>query len=119
MKKNNFLKRQKKNNIFVFLEPGWTGIDCSIDIDECKTIQPCKAAKTCINLQGSYKCECLDSFTGQNCEMVGIIKSFFFITADIYQVSILLLLNLLSLTYTNIQNFIRNMILINTNPIEF
>ena len=52
------------------LDSGWTGVDCSIDIDECKTIQPCRAAKTCINLPGSYKCECLDSFTGHNCEMV-------------------------------------------------
>jgi len=69
----HLLKRRKK---IVFLEPGWTGIDCSIDIDECKTIRPCKAAKTCINLLGSYKCECLDSFTGQNCETVRIIKSF-------------------------------------------
>ena len=56
-----------------FLDPGWTGIDCTIDINECQTIKPCKAAKTCINLPGSYKCECLDSFTGQNCERVCIL----------------------------------------------
>ncbi len=68
MKKKQLLIRKKK--VFVFLDPGWTGIDCSIDIDECKIIQPCKAARTCINLRGSYKCQCLDSFTGQNCEMV-------------------------------------------------
>jgi len=60
-------------NIYVqwILDPGWTGRDCSIDIDECQTIQPCKAAKSCINLPGSYKCDCFDSFGGQNCEMVG------------------------------------------------
>lgn len=66
-------KKKKFNHLFSFVDPGWTGIDCSIDIDECKTIQPCRAAKTCINLPGSYKCECLDSFTGHNCEMVCMI----------------------------------------------
>lgn len=54
----------------LFSDPGWTGSDCSIDIDECRTIQPCKAAKSCINQPGSYQCECLESFTGQNCELV-------------------------------------------------
>jgi hypothetical protein len=65
-----------KENIrwFWYLDPGWTGIDCSEDVDECKTIQPCKAARACINLPGTYKCDCLDSFGGQNCEMVGRIN---------------------------------------------
>lgn len=52
-------------------ESGWTGRDCSEDIDECETMKPCKAARNCINQPGSYKCECLENFVGQNCEMVG------------------------------------------------
>jgi hypothetical protein len=65
------LKRKKERKyLFKYLDPGWTGIDCSEDIDECKIIQPCKAARACINLPGTYKCDCLDSFGGQNCEMV-------------------------------------------------
>ena len=52
------------------LDPGWTGVDCLEDIDECQTIQPCRAATICINLVGSYKCQCFESFTGQNCEVV-------------------------------------------------
>ena len=63
-------KERERICLFSYLDPGWTGIDCSEDIDECKTIQPCKAARTCINLPGTYKCDCFDSFGGQNCEMV-------------------------------------------------
>jgi hypothetical protein len=64
------IKTETKKKRIVYLDPGWTGIDCSEDIDECKMIQPCKAARACINLPGTYKCDCLDSFGGQNCEMV-------------------------------------------------
>ena len=63
--------REREIDQWDTLDPGWTGVDCSEDIDECKIIQPCKAARTCINLPGSYKCDCFDSFGGQNCEMVG------------------------------------------------
>ena len=52
-------------------ESGWTGRDCLEDIDECETMKPCKAARHCINQAGSYKCDCLENFVGQNCEMVG------------------------------------------------
>ena len=57
-------KFSDKERIVCVLDPGWTGIDCSEDIDECKIIQPCREARTCINLPGSYKCQCLESFTG-------------------------------------------------------
>jgi hypothetical protein len=68
MKERQRLRNKKR--FIEYLDPGWTGIDCSDDINECKTMQPCKAARACINLPGSYKCDCLESFTGQNCELV-------------------------------------------------
>jgi Notch-like protein len=69
-KEKQYLTLSGKKNCCYILDPGWTGVDCSEDIDECKTTQPCKAARNCINLPGSYKCECFESFTGFNCEMV-------------------------------------------------
>lgn len=64
------MKKIKIDCLFKYLDPGWTGIDCSEDIDECKTIHPCHAARACVNLPGTYKCECFDTFGGPNCEMV-------------------------------------------------
>ncbi|CAF1157323.1 unnamed protein product [Didymodactylos carnosus] len=36
-------------------DEGWTGDDCLTDIDECETVKPCKAAKSCLNIPGTYK----------------------------------------------------------------
>ena len=52
------------------IEPGWTGFDCSEDIDECSVKRPCREARVCLNQPGSYKCDCLENFIGQNCETV-------------------------------------------------
>ncbi|CAF4503736.1 unnamed protein product, partial [Didymodactylos carnosus] len=43
------------NNYTCVCDSGWTGNDCLTDIDECETLKPCKAAKTCLNLPGTYK----------------------------------------------------------------
>ena len=39
--------------------PGWQGLDCSDDVDECKdnTID-CPDSSDCINIPGSYICAC-------------------------------------------------------------
>ena len=57
-------------NLVSCAEPGWTGFDCSDDIDECSVKRPCREARVCLNQPGSYKCDCLENFIGQNCETV-------------------------------------------------
>ena len=49
--------------------PGFTGLDCSIDQDECNLSQPCKYNGTCFNTYGDYFCECPGEFSGRNCEV--------------------------------------------------
>ncbi|KAI0985231.1 hypothetical protein GJ496_006083 [Pomphorhynchus laevis] len=38
-------------------EKGWTGRNCTEDIDECKLSYPCGQGQ-CLNLNGSYQCTC-------------------------------------------------------------
>lgn len=47
---------------------GYTGVDCSIDYNECK-INPCLNHGTCIDGNDAYYCSCLKGFTGVNCEI--------------------------------------------------
>ena len=37
------------------------------DINECSN-SPCKNGATCVNLQGSYRCDCKSGYSGNNCE---------------------------------------------------
>ena len=37
------------------------------DINECSN-NPCKNGATCVNLQGSYRCDCKSGYDGNNCE---------------------------------------------------
>jgi len=39
---------------------GWNGTDCELDVDECSqnTTNDCEAHSTCLNINGSYVCEC-------------------------------------------------------------
>ncbi|XP_059170018.1 mucin-like protein [Physella acuta] len=46
-------------------DEGWTGRNCSEDIDECANkIQPvsCREHSTCVNTAGSYTCPCVDGY---------------------------------------------------------
>lgn len=38
-----------------------------VDIDECVD-EPCKNGATCLNLPGSYRCDCKSGYHGKNCE---------------------------------------------------
>jgi len=57
-------------------KPGWTGVFCEIDINECvdgydgkhKGINPCKNKAICFNTVGSYSCTCSSDFRGDNCK---------------------------------------------------
>lgn len=39
-------------------------------MDECTTIAPCEHNGICINLEGSFRCECNDKYTGEFCELI-------------------------------------------------
>ncbi|PIO27826.1 hypothetical protein AB205_0083720 [Aquarana catesbeiana] len=63
--------------------PGWTGINCHININECRgqcqnggickvdidlcDPNPCQNKALCYNLGGDYYCACSDDFDGKNC----------------------------------------------------
>ncbi|CAH1797274.1 unnamed protein product [Owenia fusiformis] len=42
---------------------GFYGRQCELDIDECHHFKPC--SHTCVNTQGSYKCQCPEGYTLQ------------------------------------------------------
>ncbi|XP_052777286.1 uncharacterized protein LOC128214704 isoform X2 [Mya arenaria] len=41
---------------------GWSGNDCSDDIDECKNKTICQGTSVCLNTNGSYRCICDKGF---------------------------------------------------------
>ena len=49
-----------------FCVPGWTGINCTIQVDECAS-DPCRNGGTCTDLQLDYQCDCLPGFTAEDC----------------------------------------------------
>lgn len=49
--------------------PGWEGVFCREDVNECYMRRPCKNSAVCTNLIGSYKCSCTRGFEGHNCEL--------------------------------------------------
>uniref|UniRef100_A0A915J8R5 EGF-like domain-containing protein n=1 Tax=Romanomermis culicivorax TaxID=13658 RepID=A0A915J8R5_ROMCU len=51
---------------------GYEGLHCEKDIDECN-LALCHNQSTCENTPGSYKCNCLASFSGQHCDIPSII----------------------------------------------
>ena len=46
------------------------------DINEC-TNNPCKNSASCVNLAGSYRCDCKSGYTGNNCETGKNVAQFF------------------------------------------
>lgn len=46
---------------------------CDNDINECVTLSPCKHDGVCVNVPGSFSCECPDQFTGDLCEKFRLI----------------------------------------------
>ena len=45
---------------------GFSGRDCSVDIDECQEAV-CPGNSTCVDSVGNYTCACDPGFTGLNC----------------------------------------------------
>ena len=38
------------------------------DINECLPADPCQNGGTCVDLVGSYRCDCKTGYSGNNCE---------------------------------------------------
>uniref|UniRef100_A0A8W8N019 Fibrillin-1 n=1 Tax=Magallana gigas TaxID=29159 RepID=A0A8W8N019_MAGGI len=54
-----------------FCKRGWTGTNCTVDINECENDQGiCGNEKVCQNLEGSYTCNCKEGFqkNGDSCD---------------------------------------------------
>ncbi|KPP78272.1 protein crumbs 2-like [Scleropages formosus] len=49
-------------------QPGFTGENCSVDIDECVS-QPCHNGGTCEDLVNGYACVCQPGFTDTDCQV--------------------------------------------------
>ncbi|XP_030623800.1 protein crumbs homolog 2a [Chanos chanos] len=49
-------------------QPGFTGENCTINIDECQSA-PCQNGGTCEDMVNGYVCTCKDGFTGDLCEV--------------------------------------------------
>ena len=43
-----------------------------LDINEC-ALAPCQNGATCVDLVGSYRCDCKAGYTGSNCETSKVI----------------------------------------------
>ena len=58
---------------------GWTGENCTDDIDECDSNTTCEdVLQTCVNTDGSFTCECVDGYTGtklRTCEGMSVVIS--------------------------------------------
>ncbi|KAL3832448.1 hypothetical protein ACJMK2_024090 [Sinanodonta woodiana] len=48
--------------------PGFTGLDCSTDINECDS-DPCEHNGVCNDLRNDYNCSCPERFVGKDCEL--------------------------------------------------
>ncbi|XP_053388454.1 uncharacterized protein LOC128551583 [Mercenaria mercenaria] len=47
--------------------PGYTGLQCQIDINECAS-NPCLHGATCFDLINEYFCGCISGYTNVNCQ---------------------------------------------------
>ncbi|KAJ9576397.1 hypothetical protein L9F63_006753, partial [Diploptera punctata] len=54
--------------------PGFTGKDCSVDIDECRS-SPCRNGGTCLNRVNSFQCQCPPGFRGITCSEEAVVIS--------------------------------------------
>lgn len=51
--------------------PGYTGIDCDINIDDCQAAS-CPGNSTCVDGINSFTCQCLEGYSGKNCTPIDV-----------------------------------------------
>ncbi|KAK2159265.1 hypothetical protein LSH36_155g00003 [Paralvinella palmiformis] len=56
--------------------PGYTGVLCEYDIDECLS-EPCQNGGSCTDLIADYKCTCPRGYVGKSCENKSVIRVLF------------------------------------------
>lgn len=60
---------------------GWAGVHCKTDVDECQSSKSeCTAPSVCVNLPGSYKCECPNGFQNVNNICLGELFLFYLLS---------------------------------------
>uniref|UniRef100_A0A8C3I7Z9 Cubilin n=1 Tax=Chrysemys picta bellii TaxID=8478 RepID=A0A8C3I7Z9_CHRPI len=52
---------------FCVCDPGWTGINCTENINECSS-NPCQNGGSCTDGINGYSCECTNTWTGPQCQ---------------------------------------------------
>lgn len=73
---------------------GWNGIDCFVDVDECKIfVNICLDNLDCINLNGIYLCICKDGFFMFNNKCIGKLVVILLIF-DYYFINVLWVINI-------------------------
>ena len=55
--------------------PGFTGIYCQHDINECDS-KPCQNGGTCLDSYGTYMCTCPQGYIGIDCQVRGMTAIF-------------------------------------------
>ena len=55
----------------IALGTGYAGNTCEEDVDECQNSDSCQNGGRCVNLLGSYRCDCtnVQGFIGDKCEV--------------------------------------------------
>lgn len=59
---NNFILQG--NGYYCTCEPGWTGFNCDMKMDNCFN-NLCFNGGTCIDLLDKFKCQCLAGYAGK------------------------------------------------------
>lgn len=52
----------------IIILSGYTGKNCSVNIDECAP-KPCQNNGSCTDAINGYNCSCLPGFAGKNCDI--------------------------------------------------
>jgi len=56
------------NDFRCMCKEGWTGKECTEDVDECQNESWCANGGVCTNTEGSFTCECAPGWGGAQCE---------------------------------------------------
>jgi hypothetical protein len=56
-----------KDNFKCKCPPGFTGLQCQTDVDECLS-SPCLNGGRCVDRRNGYECQCRGGFSGKNCQ---------------------------------------------------